>query len=480
MSSAVVLKSWEGQVVDSKFPLLQWLGGSNYSSVFLTERPAAPQLKAAIKLISLTGFNQQLQDPQLALWSQAAKLSHPNLLGIFENGRCQIEGAAYLYVVTEYAEEDLSQILPQRPLSVEEVQQMLPAVAQALAYLHQAGFVHGGLKPANVMAVGDQLKLSADSLRRIGEPAMNVTSAYDAPESARALTPASDVWSLGVLLATVLTQHEPKTQLSANGTVVLSDAIPEPFLGLARRCLQINPQLRPTMHEILGKPAPAATAVTTPMVTRVETAVPAKPPLPNPRIALSQPQPISPSPPRTTSSSIRPSAQESKLWIVAAVVMLLLIVAGIASRERTGNKPDNSPAIRTTETQPAPTQPAPPTAPGVLPPTAIAEQPKPEQTANTPGSVLQRELPEISQSARNTIQGHVRIKIQVAVDASGNVSSAEPVPPIVSQYFAKQARAAALRWKFIPPQSNGQPQPSQWQLRFQFSRSQTQVSSVKN
>src|SRR6516164_920405 len=105
------VKRWEGQLVDGRFPLRQYLGGSEHSAVFLTEWGRGQN--AAIKLIPL---DPATADPQLARWKQAAGFSHPHLLRIFETGRCRIENDGFLFVVMEYAEEDLSQILPQRAL----------------------------------------------------------------------------------------------------------------------------------------------------------------------------------------------------------------------------------------------------------------------------------------------------------------------------------------------------------------------------
>ena len=51
MSKVESWKSWEGRVVDGKFPLRQWLGGSDHSAVFLTDLPGQASQKAAIKLI---------------------------------------------------------------------------------------------------------------------------------------------------------------------------------------------------------------------------------------------------------------------------------------------------------------------------------------------------------------------------------------------------------------------------------------------
>jgi len=139
--------------------------------VFLTERTGGGPQKAAIKLIRAEVFSAGNFDEaaQLSRWADSAKLSHPHLIRLFESGRGQIDASNFLYVVMEYAEENLAQILPQRALSPEEVKEMLPPTAETLALLHQAGFAHGRIKPSNIVAVDNQLKISADSLRKAGE-----------------------------------------------------------------------------------------------------------------------------------------------------------------------------------------------------------------------------------------------------------------------------------------------------------------------
>src|SRR6202007_2339136 len=103
-------------------------------------------------------------DAQLARLRRAAKLSHPHLARIFQSGRGQVGSASVIYVITEYAEEDLAQILPDRPLRPDEVREILPQILDALQYLHSHGFVHARLKPSNIQAVNDQLKLSIDGV----------------------------------------------------------------------------------------------------------------------------------------------------------------------------------------------------------------------------------------------------------------------------------------------------------------------------
>ena len=62
---------------------------------------------------------------QLRRWRLAAELSHPNLMRLFERGTWQLDNVPLLYVVMEYADEDLSQVIPERPLTVQEAREML-------------------------------------------------------------------------------------------------------------------------------------------------------------------------------------------------------------------------------------------------------------------------------------------------------------------------------------------------------------------
>src|SRR5262245_21882464 len=95
-------KRWVGQVIEARFPLVEYLGGSERSAVFLTERgPGEAPAKAAIKIITVPPDAEL----QLSRWHQAADLAHANLIRIFENGRCEIDGASFLYVTMEYAPE---------------------------------------------------------------------------------------------------------------------------------------------------------------------------------------------------------------------------------------------------------------------------------------------------------------------------------------------------------------------------------------
>jgi TonB family protein len=445
MNNTEAWKNWEGRTVDGKFPLRRWLGGSDHSAVFLTDLGGSQ--KAVIKLIAAS-LNS---DRQLSRWAVAAKLSHPHLIRLFEMGRCRFDGTPLLYLVMEYAEEDLSQIIPQRPLTPAEVGDMLPPVLDTLSYLHSKGLVHGRVRPSNILAVADQLKLSTDRVSSRGESDEKPTSLtiYDAPEVASGeIFPAIDVWSLGVTLVAVLTQNPPalraKEQTEQKDPVV-PEAIPEPFRSIARESLHRHVKQRCTIADIKARRPP---------------------------------QQPSTSPPVAASES--PTKLNNFRWRIAVPVALALVavvvIAGQKLLARREVPPTAQPTTQAEQSTPAPVAPAP-----ASPSTAPGKQPvSSAKPGSAPGSVSQGDvvrqvIPDVPRSASNTITGRIKVKVRVEVDASGKVTNATLTTPGPSKYFANLALKAAHNWEFSAPQSNGQPTPSTWTLLFEFSKSSTKA-----
>ncbi len=245
----------EGQVIDNRFRLRQYLGGSDDSAVFLTQLAGPQTQKAAIKFIPAGPTS----DIQLSLWRRATELAHPNLMRILDMGRCRLENRDRLYIVLEYAEENLSQILPLRPLTASEGRETLEPLLDVLVYLHSKGLVHSRIKPSNILATADQLKLSSDTLFPIGESrkSSGKFDAHDAPETAASpLSAAADVWSLGITLVETLTQRVPVLQPGADP--IVPDTLPQPFLDIARHALRRDPRRRWSIAEIAARLNPVA------------------------------------------------------------------------------------------------------------------------------------------------------------------------------------------------------------------------------
>jgi TonB family protein len=472
-------KTWEGQVADGQFHLRRFLGATDRSAVFLTEIPAQESQVAAIKFIPADPDTGEIQ---LTRWRLAAKLAHPHLARIYSSGRCLIGQMSLLYVVMEYADEDLSQILPQRALTEAEVRDLLPPVLEVMAYLHGEGFVHNRLKPANIMAVEDQLKISSDGLRRAGKTSASQSKPgpYDSPEAAAGgITPAGDVWSLGMTLVEILTQRLPAWEHFSDGEPSLPGALPAAFTDLARHCLRRDPAFRWTVADI-GRWLQTGAAA--------------------PQSQLSALQPVNSASRLAVPIDARPSATPSPkmfvnwrygipVGIMAFVIMAMLAGPRLFSRHMEA-QPAPSSASKHARPQPKSNSggesgdalngtPSPAPVPASLktsqPAANSAPAAKSPAAGLVAGQVLEQALPNASEKARNSIQGIVRVSVRVQVDPSGSVSGAALNSPSPSKYFADQALRVAPRWKFVPATLNGQNVSSEWILRFDFSNSGTTV-----
>jgi len=241
---------WEHEVINGTFPLRSLVGSSDRSAVFLTEFPAQCLTDAAIKIVA-ADLEPGLS--RLVRWEAAMDLPHPHLLPLFECGLCQRAGRNFEFVVMEYAEETLAEILPIRALTAEEVQAMLHPALQALSFLHSRNFVHSALKPTNFLVVGDQLKLASDAIHAASQStaAAAPPSPYDPPEGTGGRFPmAADMWALGVTMVEALTQRAPVWSESATVIPSLPDNTPPLLSKAVRRCLHRSPAARPSVADL--------------------------------------------------------------------------------------------------------------------------------------------------------------------------------------------------------------------------------------
>jgi TonB family protein len=458
MSTAAIRGDWVGRVVDGRFPLLQWLGGSEKRGVFLTEASGPGSQRAAIKLIAADEAEAAAYRKG---WATAEKLSHPHLMRLLETGRCEMDGSGLLYVVMEYADEVLAEVLGERSLKPDEVKDLLVPVLDALFYLHGKGLVHGHVRPSNILAVRNHLQLSSDGLEMAGEPGKHYgpLQVYDAPEvGSGEIKTSADVWSLGVTMVEALTQHPPRWERSGGREPAVPVGIPQPFARMARESLRLNAAQRCTLTD-LNK-------------ARLEDVrYGAEPEAKGSSAATFRPR---------KSVEAKPGGNRLGLMVAAGAMLALILVIALVKMHSHGTRPSQA-EVKQASTQAGaessrpevaakpvrasqakaraqvshPAR-APEPAKAAVPDTGAAE------SRSAAGAVVQRVMPEAPQSALNTIHGTVQVWVRVTVDASGNVSKAtfESVGP--SRYFAKLAMEAAQKWRFKAGAPGG------WRLAFQF------------
>jgi len=214
----------EGVLLNSRYQLLERIGTGGMADVFRA-RDLMLERSVAIKILHETySDDQAFQDRFKQEARAAANLSHPNIVTVhdfgFDHGQ--------LFIVMEHIPgKDLKTILRQRGrYSVEEAIPLMVQACAGIGYAHRAGLVHCDIKPHNMIVTPDgRLKVTDFGIARALSTIMPDERAdvvwgspqYFSPEQAvgEAPSPASDVYSLGIVLYEVLTGALPFTAPSS-------------------------------------------------------------------------------------------------------------------------------------------------------------------------------------------------------------------------------------------------------------------------
>jgi serine/threonine-protein kinase len=186
----------------------------------------------------------------------AANLTHPSIVTVHDFGFDKDR----LFIVMEYVPgTDLKEIIKQSgPLPIDHASRLFIQACAGIGYAHRAGLVHCDIKPHNMLITPDhRLKVTDFGIARAlasvkhdeQSQAIWGSPAYFSPEQAagRAPSPASDVYSLGVVLFEMLT-----------GELPFSDPSPQELAHLHRfetppSPRDINPEISPELEKIIQK-----------------------------------------------------------------------------------------------------------------------------------------------------------------------------------------------------------------------------------
>ena len=219
-----------------RFVLVRELGSGGMSRVFLG-RDEVLDRPVAVKVV-----NPDPDDPEAGLRFQregraAARLSHPNIVRVFDAGEDELDGREVSYIVMEYVPGgDLKDLMDRYgPLPEALLSRVGADVASGLAHAHERGIVHRDIKPRNILLdergspkLADfGIARALDGTTSHNRPGAYLgTAAYSSPEQlcGERVTPKSDVYSLGATLSHAAAGEPP---FSGNSLEVANQHISE-------------------------------------------------------------------------------------------------------------------------------------------------------------------------------------------------------------------------------------------------------------
>ncbi|GIJ23260.1 hypothetical protein Vlu01_38840 [Micromonospora lutea] len=299
-----------GRLLATRYRLLDQIGAGGMSVIWRAHDEVLDRVVALKVLAPSLAADARFRDMVREEARAAAQLVHPNVTSVHDYGETvSPDGAITSFVVMELLSgEELEFRLTEGPLPWPQAVEIGAQVADALAAAHRLGIVHRDITTANVMMtqVGAKV-LDFGIATRIGAPdddedgATFGTPAYVAPErlDGAPAQPATDVYSLGVLLHETLTGRVPYPadtwdELAvalAEGpppSLVGVPGLPETVAQICLRCLSRDPADRPTARQVATvlrdqmQPAdPQASTMAGPTAT-LPAVRPAEPTHPNP------------------------------------------------------------------------------------------------------------------------------------------------------------------------------------------------------
>jgi serine/threonine-protein kinase len=249
-----------GDLIADRYELEELVGSGGMSDVFRA-RDNQLDRRVAIKVL----HERYADDPEyLARFRtearSVARLSHPNIVTVIDRG---VDDGRQ-YIVFEHVDGENLKELVQRSgrLPVRRAVELALAVADGLAFAHQEGLVHRDVKPQNVLLSREgEVKVTDFGIARSLEVEHGVTQTgtvlgtgeYLAPEQAsgKPVSPATDVYSLGVVLWEMLAGEVPFD--GENFVAVALRHVNEPLPSLREVRPDVPPRLAAAVERALAK-----------------------------------------------------------------------------------------------------------------------------------------------------------------------------------------------------------------------------------
>ena len=242
-----------------KYQIVELIGQGGMATVYLGYQAEIDRYAAIKVLPPHPGLDPQFVERFRLEARTVARLQHPHILPLYDYG---VEDDI-LYLAMAYADcGSLSDRIERGGLKLDEVADILRQTALALDYAHRQGVIHRDIKPDNILIDSEGFARLADfGIVKLagGEAGLTATGglvgtpAYMSPEQARgeAITPAADLYSLGIVAYEMLTGKKPYT--ADTPMQVVLKHINEPVPTLLDRRADLPPTLEAVLQRMLAK-----------------------------------------------------------------------------------------------------------------------------------------------------------------------------------------------------------------------------------
>ncbi|GAB4468838.1 MAG: hypothetical protein Kow00124_03470 [Anaerolineae bacterium] len=264
----------ENPILNDRYRLIEQIGAGGMAVIYRAQDMVLGRI-VAIKVLrpSLVG------DPEFLVRfkreaQSAARLSHPNIVTVHDVGQ---DGPNTHYIVMEHVEgQNLKQLIRARgAFDVDAALAIIIEVCKGVGYAHRAGLVHCDIKPQNILVTPDNMIKVADfgiaraftATQTEHEEVVWGSPHYFSPEQAAGEppTPASDVYSIGIVLFELLTARLPFTGADYNELARahltqtppsirdIDPSLPQELDRIIRKVLSKEPSARYRTADQLGR-----------------------------------------------------------------------------------------------------------------------------------------------------------------------------------------------------------------------------------
>jgi eukaryotic-like serine/threonine-protein kinase len=329
-----------GTVLDGRYRVISRLGSGGMADVYLAQDTLLGRQVALKLLHHRFSSDQEFVERFRREASSAAGLSHPNVVSVYDRG----EWDDTYYIAMEYLPgRSLKAVLREHgPLSPDDAIDITIQILLALRFAHKRGIIHRDIKPHNVILDEEgRAKVTDFGIARAGASDMTMTGSimgtaqYLSPEQAQgyAVTEASDIYAVGVVLYELLTGGVPFEGESAV-TIALKQVSVQP-MPPSQRNPQVTPPLDAVVLRAMAKDPAARFAGADELIAALQQAragiAPAPLPIANgapPTAALLVP-PLPPGDgqPEDAAAAEADEKRRRAGWIAAGIAVAAIIVA---------------------------------------------------------------------------------------------------------------------------------------------------------